>query len=191
MELSRLSPANATLKKSRRLRSFSGQMPLHANLTSRAAARRQSGQALLETAFTMLAFLALLFGVLEISLGLYAYHYISYAAREGTRFAIVRGSACNPAFISYCPAGPSDVSNYVTGLGFPGINTSSSVMTVTPMWCQVPTTQPPTNCASSNTWNNPGNLVQVTVTYNVPLALPFVSTHVIQVSSTSEMVISQ
>jgi Flp pilus assembly protein TadG len=38
---------------------------------------------------------AMLFGIVEISLALYTYNYVSDAAREGTRYAIVRGSSCN------------------------------------------------------------------------------------------------
>ena len=36
----------------------------------------------------------LMFGIIDFSRALYAYHWVSYAAREGTRWASVRGTSC-------------------------------------------------------------------------------------------------
>ena len=151
----------------------------------RSRIRGEQGSAIVETAISMVLLLTVLFGVIEICLALYTYHYISDAAREGTRYAIVRGSACeapgNP-----CPATAAEVQSYVQGLGFPGI--SSSAMTVTTAWSAYPVGG---TCSPSASCNNPGNLVTVTVNYKFPLSIPFVPNSNISMSSTSAMVISQ
>jgi Flp pilus assembly protein TadG len=141
------------------------------------------GQTVVEAVLCTLILLMLLIGVMEVSMALYTYHFISDAAREGTRYAIVRGSACTD---SDCPATAAAISTYVTGLGF--LNS----MTVTTTWSQGPgPTCTPPSCCSSTSCNNPGNLVQVSVQYQIPLVLPFKSVTNVTMNSTSQMLISQ
>ena len=140
---------------------------------------------MMEMAFAMIILLAVLFGVMEICLALYTYHFISAAAREGTRYAIVRGSACkapgNP-----CPATATDIKNHVSTLGFPGINLAATDVSVS--WAAYPAGG---TCSPSATCNNPGNMVTVTVNYKFPLSVPFVPSSNISMTSSSAMVISQ
>jgi Flp pilus assembly protein TadG len=145
----------------------------------------EHGSALIETALSLSLLFALVFGIMEIGWALYTYHFISEAAREGTRYAMVRGSSCAAAGSLCTDVSQTDIQNYVKNLGFPGIN--SSDMTVTAAW-------PSTGAActpSTTPCNNPGNLVQVTVAYQFPLSIPFVGASTINMSSLSEMVISQ
>jgi Flp pilus assembly protein TadG len=149
-------------------------------------ARGERGSTLVETALSMVILSIVALGVMELSLALYTYHFLSDAAREGTRYAIVRGSSCTTysGFTSACPALGADIQSYVRGLGFPGI--TPSLMTVTTIW---PTTG--ASCTPSVTpCNNPGNLVQVTVSYRFPLSIPFVPANTLTMTSSSKMVIS-
>ena len=140
---------------------------------------------MVEMALSMIILLTILFGLIEICLALYTYHFVSDAAREGTRFAIVRGSACSaPGF--ECKATAAQIQTYVRNLGFPGI--IPSAMTVTTTWSAYPVGG---TCCPSAACNNPGNLATVTVKYNFPLSIPFIKSSVIAMSSTSAMVISQ
>ncbi|MDR3776762.1 MAG: pilus assembly protein [Terracidiphilus sp.] len=153
----------------------------------RLAVRRinsEDGQSTLETALSAIAVLTLFIGVMEMCLALYAYHYVSEAAREGTRYAMVRGSSCS-GFTSACPAQASDVQSYVRALGFPGIVPVN--VTVTTIWPDTGSSCTP----SSLPCNNPGNLVQVTVQYSFPLSIPFVPSKILPLTSTSKMAISQ
>ncbi len=145
----------------------------------------EDGATLVEMALSALLLLAFIFGVMEICLALYSYHYISEAAREGTRYAIVRGYSCN-SWASACPASASDIQNYVKGLGYPGIDPSR--MTVTPTWSAYASgfSCPP----APSPCNSIGNLITIQVRYNFPLSVPFVSLSSISMSSTSAMVIS-
>ena len=144
--------------------------------------RGEGGASLVEFAIASSILLTLIFGVMNLSLALYAYHFISNAAREGTRYAIVRGSACTSMD---CPVSAANVQHYLTANPFPGIDTSK--MTVTTTW-----PDSGDSCTPSVTpCNNPGNNVLVMVTYQFPLSIPFIPAETLNMTSTSEMVISQ
>jgi Flp pilus assembly protein TadG len=130
--------------------------------------------------------LTLVFGVFGLSTALYSYHFVAYAARAGTRWAIVRGSSC-PAALSGCPAygTGADVQTYLRSIAYPGINPAN--LTANTTWPTAGAACTP----SANPCDNPGNLVQVTVSYHLPILVPFVPVTSMSMSSTSEMVISQ
>ena len=145
----------------------------------------EHGSTLIETAVSLVLLLTVVFGIMEVGWALYTYHFISEAAREGTRYAIVRGSSCAASGSLCTDASQANIQSYIENLGFLGINSGN--MTVTATW-------PTTGAActpSASPCNNPGNLVQVTVAYKFPLSIPFVKASTINMSSTSEMVISQ
>lgn len=54
--------------------------------------RRDEGSALIEFAATSLLFFMFVFAIVEGSRAIYQYHTLSSVAREGTRFAAVRGA---------------------------------------------------------------------------------------------------
>lgn len=148
----------------------------------------EQGDTIAEFALSSTILISIVFGIYETSSAFYSYAYVSDAAREGTRYAIVRGSACTG--FSECSSTPvgataAQVQAYVKGLGYPGI--VSNNVTVTTTW-------PATGSACTpiaSPCNNPGNLVKVVVAYKFPLSIPFVPWTTINMSSTSEMVISQ
>jgi Flp pilus assembly protein TadG len=160
--------------------------------------RDDEGQTLVETAMSLIILLTFLFGIWEVCLAMYSYHFISEAAREGARYAIVRGSstppvgggtpaACAAPGPPTCIAQTADIQTYVKYLGFPGIN--PGWMTVTPTWSAYANGQ---TCPTSPfPCNSPGNLVTVRVTYNFPLNVPFVPAHTFAITSQSAMIIAQ
>jgi len=157
--------------------------------------RGERGYALFETALCAVLLLTVLFAVMELALALYSYHYISEAAREGTRYAIVHGSGwsataanycgavgacpCPDASTEYCTASSAQIVTYVQNFGGPHAVTVTA--TCGPLGSLGA-------CSSPN--NNPGNVVQVNVKYTFSIALPFISTGK-TMSSTSQMVIAQ
>jgi Flp pilus assembly protein TadG len=144
----------------------------------------EDGQALVETALSIVILLTFLFGIFEVSLAAYTYHFLSEAAREGTRYAIVRGNTCT-GFPSACPATTAQIKSYVLGLNYPGIDSSKMAVNVNNYAFPAGTT-----CSPSASCNNAGNEVQVQVQYAFPFAVPFVPSSTINMSSTSEMVIA-
>jgi len=145
------------------------------------------GQALFEILVSLTVFMTMLLAVIQMGLAAYSYHFISEAAREGARWAMVRGSACT-SFTTACPAAATDIQNYVKGLGYPGINSAASAMTVTPSWCG-PTSSTPPACSTGT--NAPGQIVRVAIQYKFPVGIPFVPSSTITMNATSQMVISQ
>jgi len=153
---------------------------------------REEGSSLVETALACTVFLAMLTGVFQMSLAFYALHYVSDAAREGSRYAAVRGStSCtNTPNLSSCNATSGQIQTYVRGLGYPGITASN--LTVTTTWLTASSTQPTTwSSCSTGTCNAPGSQAKVVATYSFPLSVPFVPRLSFSLTSTSKMVISQ
>jgi Flp pilus assembly protein TadG len=144
----------------------------------------QRGSSLPETAIAMAAVLAILFGIIDFGRAMYTYGFVATMAREGARWAIVRGSeSCtNSPSLPDCGATKAEIVSYVQGLS-EGATVASSI-NVTPSW-------PGTGCTGS-TLNAPGCNVIVQVSYPFKfLALPFFPKAGITMTSTSEMVISQ
>ena len=154
--------------------------------------RGETGATLVETALSATILLGVLIGMMWAFLALYGYHYAAYAAREGSRWAMVRGSQCNADSLTMpgCNATPDQIQSYVQGLGFPGINSDN--VTVTTAW-QSPSTTLPTRWTpcTPNDCNEPGDLVTVNVTYAFPLNIPFMSARTLNITSRSSMVINQ
>ena len=165
----------------------------------KATALREQGASLVEMAFSCLILIPILFGIIQLSIGLYCYHFAANAAREATRWAIVRGSTCNGIFgAGYCSptsanatgAINSDIAQYVKTLGYP----YSGSVTTTTKWCTNSGTTPATwgVCSTTQSGNNvPGNQVQVSVSYAFPLIIPFVPHNTINLASVSSMTIVQ
>lgn len=131
-------------------------------------------------AIAITALLAVLFGIIDFGRALYTYSFVTSAAREGARWAMVRGSescAWSSNTLPGCNATQASVQSYVKGL-FGGA-TNPANATVTPTW---------PSC--SGTTNAPGCTVAVNVVYNFQFMLPFMPL-TIPISSSSKMVISQ
>lgn len=149
----------------------------------------EEGATLVETAIAISVFMMVMLGIFEMCLALYTYHFVSDAAREATRYAIVRGSSCQyfpDCNLTSAHVGitSDQVQTYIQGLGFPIMNRSLLSVTVTwPSTGQV--------CLVTNPCNNPGAEVNAVVTYPYPLSIPFWQATTINISSTSQMTISQ
>lgn len=145
--------------------------------------RREQGTTMVEFAFTVTLLFVMLFGIIDFGRALYAYHFVSHAARSATRWAAVNGADCHLDLS--CPytsgAASTDVTTYVNGMIPPGIDASQ---------VGVNTTWPGNSTGACSPLNSPGCPVQVTVTYNFPFLVPLVHSGSITMSSTSNMVIA-
>jgi Flp pilus assembly protein TadG len=77
--------------------------------------REDDGQSLVEYAVSAILFMIILFGTIDLGIGIWRYNMIADLAQQGARWASVRGSQGSS------PASISDVQNYVIGRapGFP------------------------------------------------------------------------
>jgi Flp pilus assembly protein TadG len=139
-------------------------------------AREEHGAELVEFAMTALILMTLVAGVIGFALAMYTYHFVSFAAQQGARFAIVRGHTwsenetanCstspppNFTMVYNCTASATDIQNYVQSLAPTGINPSSVTIDTSSsdVWPGVT----PDGDACSPT-NSQGCLVKVTVKY--------------------------
>lgn len=171
--------------------------PTAAQARSVHGAKRDEGETLVETAISISIVLMLIFGVFDFSLAFYTYHFVSDAAREGSRWAMVRGSkSCTQTpNLTDCDATQAEIAAYIQGLGYPGIDSANN-MTVNTNWLTAGTLSGSTgetwtSCGTTDSCKVPGNQVQVQVIYNFPLSVPFLWQTGLQVKSTSSMVISQ
>ncbi len=160
----------------------------------------EEGGSLVEMALASAGVLAMLFGIFELSMALYSYHFVSEAAREASRFAMVRGSQCAANFTaSYCSptdaqttgADGGDISNYVNSLGYPFANKLTTSTTWLSSGQDAKGNEIWTSCGTASSCKTPGNQVQVTVSYPFPLNVPFLRTYTINLASKSSVVISQ
>jgi Flp pilus assembly protein TadG len=135
----------------------------------------ESGQAVIEIAIALPLIAAFIFSMIEISLAFYSYCMISETAREGTRYAVVRGATCVTLTNASCTASTTSVNSFVSQLNWPNLGNG----TLTPV-----TSYPDGN-------ENPGSRVQVTVKYVFPYNIPFAPKGSMNLASTSVMYIIQ
>ncbi|HXB63170.1 MAG TPA: TadE/TadG family type IV pilus assembly protein [Acidobacteriaceae bacterium] len=135
----------------------------------------EEGSTLIEFALTFTVLLTLIFCLMELCLVFYSYDMISDCAREGTRYAVLRGASCPTTASPTCEATASQVNSYVSSNAPP--NLGAGTLTVA-------TTYPDGN-------ESVGSRVQVKVSYVFPIKMPFVPKASLNMSSTSVMYILQ
>jgi len=144
---------------------------------------KQRGSTTLEMALVVtLVLFPLIFGIIDFSRALYAYHWVSGAAREATRWLSVRGANCT-LLSGGCPVNTNaPVQTYVQSIKAPGIYSATCSIVAVP------------GCISTSTvWsgiggdgldctnggliptNSAGCTVSVTVNYTFPFTLPFIA----------------
>ncbi|HXW54805.1 MAG TPA: TadE/TadG family type IV pilus assembly protein [Candidatus Cybelea sp.] len=166
----------------------------------------ERGGVAVEFAFILIVLMTIVLGIMDFGRALYAYHFVSHAAKSAARWAAVNGATCG-APSSTCdscdnscngtppmnngPASAGDIESYVTSLAPPGINTSA--LTTTANWTS--NADSPAVCTQAVGGigpyeNYPGCTVQVQVRYQFTFLFPLVSNKTLTLSGTSEMVIA-
>ncbi len=85
---------------------------------------RDGGQALVELSLILPVFLLLIIGILDVSRAIWQENTLAYAAREGTRYAIVHGSA------SLSPSSPSNTTGIANAVQNAAIGVPNVTVTV-------------------------------------------------------------
>lgn len=164
----------------------------------------ESGSELVEFAMTALVLMILLIGVFQTMLAMYAYHFTTYAAQRGVRFAMVRGytwsknvttncsTSAPPSFtMAYnCTASSSDIQNYVQSLATLGINQSNVSINTTSSYLWPGKTPDGATAPCATHANSQGCLVKVSVTYTMNI-FPFLGSATTSIAATSEKTIQE
>jgi Flp pilus assembly protein TadG len=150
---------------------------------------RQRGAVLIEQALIIPILVALFFGIIDMGRALYSYTYVSYIARDATRWASVRSTNLNgpPA-----PVDPGDVTNYVKNVSGMGLDTAR--ITANTSFVAPPNATPlcPGGTGNSLLNRKPGCVVQVTVNYNFRFFFfPVIPVRTLPMSSESQMIITR
>ena len=159
--------------------------------------RRSSerGSTIVEFAFIFVVTLILMFGIIDFARAVYSYHLLTFAAREGARFASVRGQECTSLPAPSCPADQPHITDFVKSIvQQSGIDQSAITVTY-------PVPDNPNNLPVCGTyWNYPGCAVDVQVTYDFNYIFPIsfygaapvsFQAGTIHMGSTAEMTISR
>jgi len=154
---------------------------------------RKRGSATIEFAVAAIAFLSFVFGMIDSARFLYAYEFLTFAARSGARYAMVRGSTCastnGDAWCgSAAGATAAQIQTFVQGLNLPGIDPSSLTVNTTSTFVWPATGA---GCNSANGINSAGCPVLVQVQYPYLSTIPFVHIRTFTLTASSQMVISQ
>jgi Flp pilus assembly protein TadG len=132
--------------------------------------RRRSGErgdVAVEAALTFLLFFTIVIAILEFGWAVYAFNFVSYAAKEGARYAMVRGAN------SGNPATSAMVTSFVQQ---EAIALTAANLSVTTTWTPD---------------NNPGSTVSVQVSYTFHPMTAFVLTSPIAFKANSAQTIMQ
>lgn len=152
-------------------------MNSHCRIDSRGRLRGLlRGQTYAEFMMVVLPTISLIFGIFSFGMIIYTYNFLSNAARDAVRYAIVHGSK------SLSPATADTLQTFVRDEA-KDINPSS--ITVTSCWN--PQT-PPNQCPGPTGNNAPGKVVSVSVSYSYHPFYPF-STVTLPLTSSAQMVI--
>jgi Flp pilus assembly protein TadG len=128
--------------------------------------RNQKGSSLVESTLCFLGFMFLTLGMMEFSMAVYAYNFVTYASSVGARWASMHGTN------SATPATTDSVQTLVRNQAISLIRSNLSVAT---------------------TWspdNQPGSIVQVTVSYTIIPLVHLALRNNMSVRSTSKVVIA-
>jgi len=162
----------------------------------KASLRDDTGSELVEFALCAIVFFTVILGTIDVGRAMFLYHFVSAAAQNGSRYAIVRGaswtgscqSAAPPKFtLGYaCQASADDVQNYVKAST--GVNPDN--LSVNTTW---PGTTPScsSSCSLCSKTNNKGCMVKVQVTYTFHFLMPFLPSNAIYFKGTSMKTIQQ
>ena len=126
--------------------------------------QNERGNELVELALVGTLLFTLVFGIMEVGRAMWIYGTVAHLAREGARYAIVRGTESAQA------ASAADVDGYLQGLA-----AGMTALVVTTTWTPD---------------NQPGSVVQVQVDRQFDPIVPLVGLGPIPLSSTSRMVIA-
>lgn len=126
-----------------------------------------SGSAMVESALSLTLFFLIILGILDMGRMVYAYNFVSFAAREATRYAATHGTTN--------AATTSSITNFVNNEAISAVNIND--LLVIPSW--------------SSTTHGSGTTVTVKVAYTYTPLFSFVMNQSITFSSSSVMVISQ
>ena len=130
------------------------------------------GSSFLEFVLVGIPVIFVLFSTFEMARGMWSYHSLAFAVREGTRYAIVHGADCGTSPNS-CTATISQIAAVIQSAGV-GLDRTALLLTFTPntgsaITCTL------SNCLTNNTQWPPTNANSIGMTVTISANYPFQS----------------
>jgi Flp pilus assembly protein TadG len=152
----------------------------------------EDGSSLVEFALTFSLLMMLVCGIMDCSRAVYIDHFLANAAREATRYAIVRGSSwkgvsCANTISAGCTATGANVTAFARSIVSKGVDPTKVIVTTT--WPG--TSSVGLTCLLAGSSNSPGCMVVVKVAYSFSFILPFLPKNAFLLTSTSRVTIVQ
>ena len=134
--------------------------------------KRQRGSAMLEFTLVGIPMIFVLISIFEISRGMWNYHTLAFAVREGTRYATVHGFDCSSDPLNTCGATVGQVAQRIQNAGI-GLDPNELNLTFTSsghsITCALSACLADTTAWPEAPKNTPGNTVSINA------SLPFQS----------------
>ena len=129
--------------------------------------RNRKGSTMLEFVLVAIPMIFILISVFEIARGMWIYHTLAYAVREGVRYATVHGSGC--AAPRTCQATIGQITSTIQSAGV-GLDANAVTVTFTPASGSATTDTMTNQIASTTNWpptgaNAPGQNVKIALKY--------------------------
>jgi Flp pilus assembly protein TadG len=129
---------------------------------------RRKGSTMLEFVLVGIPIIFVLISIFEISRGMWIYHSMAYAVREGARYAAVHGKGCADA-PNACQVTIGQITSVIQAAGS-GLPAGTTTVTFTPASGSVSSDTMVNQLASTTVWppsgaNAPGKDVQIKMTY--------------------------
>ncbi|SNS93956.1 TadE-like protein [Granulicella rosea] len=166
-------------------------MPNLQNIQISKLYRDESGSILIEFAVSSLVMLTVIFGILDCCRAIYAEHFVANAARNATRYAMVRGytwtgTSCSSTTAVNCFATASDIAAYIQSTVPTGVTLAN--VSVNTTW---PGTSPAGGSCYGTSNASPGCVVTTNIHYPFNFLFPFMPKNAFVLTSTSSVAIQQ
>ena len=129
--------------------------------------RKRRGCAMVEFVLAGIPVIFILISIFELSRGMWTYHTMAYAVREGVRYAAVHGKGC--ASPNTCQVTIGQITTVIKAAGA-GLPPSTTVVTFTPASGSASSATMTSQQTSTTVWppsaaNAPGQNIKIKVTY--------------------------
>ena len=129
--------------------------------------RKRRGSAMVEFVLAGIPVIFILISIFELSRGMWTYHTMAYAVREGVRYAAVHGKGC--ASPNTCQVTIGQITTVIKAAGA-GLPPSTTVVTFTPASGSASSATMTSQLTSTTVWppsaaNAPGQNIKIKVSY--------------------------
>lgn len=129
--------------------------------------RNRKGSTILEFVLVGIPMIFIFISIVEVARGMWTYHTLAYAVREGVRYAAMHGKGC--ASPNTCQVTIGGITSKIREAGI-GLDASTVTLTFTPASGSASTDTMANQASSTTTWppstaNSPGQNVKISAKY--------------------------